>query len=381
MHSRSKLSPWRSCRWQFIFAFMLFCSVSAPFAALAAPADATGKELLIRVARAVDTHIVPAFETLAARTRDLTEAVERHCENADIGSLKVMESAFAGAADAWAAAEHLRFGPLRDSERVARFQFWPDPRGITVRQMRAVYHKHDAKLLEPENLEKQSVAILGLGAIEYYLLFERKAFEDGSQTRSDDYECLYTREVARLVDKDASEILSEWTRDGGWRARLENPSPAAEIFRSEKESAAQLVKSLLLGLQLVRDQRIVPLYELANGDAKTARVPFQRLGLTDETIRASLVSLHQLNDALGLSDFATGRTAWVKDWTEQGFSVLEREAQSVSVPDRSQLEPGDLDLSTLRKLRFYTNGLRQVIARQTAPSAGLTIGFNELDGD
>jgi hypothetical protein len=35
----------------------------------------------------------------------------------------------------------------------------------------------------------------------------------------------------------------------------------------------------------------------------------------------------------------------------------------------------------LRFLRFHVEGIRKLIGRELAPRAGLTIGFNELDGD
>jgi predicted lipoprotein len=35
----------------------------------------------------------------------------------------------------------------------------------------------------------------------------------------------------------------------------------------------------------------------------------------------------------------------------------------------------------LRFLRFQVDGIRKLIGRKIAPVAGLTIGFNELDGD
>ena len=35
----------------------------------------------------------------------------------------------------------------------------------------------------------------------------------------------------------------------------------------------------------------------------------------------------------------------------------------------------------LRMVRFHVEGIRKLIGREIAPLAGLTIGFNELDGD
>ncbi|MEO1280299.1 MAG: imelysin family protein [Pseudomonadota bacterium] len=338
-------------------------------------------DLLNRVERTVDAHVVPVFAKLSQTTKDLTHAVEYHCDAQDIGSLKTTESAFRQTVLAWAAAEHLRFGPLRDEGRASHIHFWPDPRGVTRRQMRKVFHEHDAKRLEPDVLKDQSVAVLGLGAVEYFLLHEAKRFANGPVEKAEDYECLYIRGVARLVEKAADTIHAEWTKPDGWRTRILNPDPNHKVFRNADESVAQLVKSLVLGLQLVRSQKIVPLYELAMGKAKRAKVPFQRLGLADDYVEASLSSLKQLNDALSLTDFARGRTEWVKQWTAQGFGALERLAKSLEVPPKKRLSADDFEISQLRQMRFYTNGLRQVIARQTAPSAGLTIGFNELDGD
>jgi predicted lipoprotein len=32
-------------------------------------------------------------------------------------------------------------------------------------------------------------------------------------------------------------------------------------------------------------------------------------------------------------------------------------------------------------VRFHVEGIRKLVGRELAPAAGLTIGFNELDGD
>jgi len=364
--------------------FWLMALMVLPVAATqAAPEDQTARrdDLLARVARAVDAHVIPSLQNLAQKTKSLTNAIEMHCSSDDIGSLNLLEATFAQTVEAWAGAQHLRFGPLRDAGRVARFHFWPDPRGVTGRQMRRIFHEHDPKLLDRETLAKQSVAVQGLGALETYVLSERDAFANGPPARSDDYECLYARGVCRLMEAEADAVVVEWTKPAGWRERLISPTVESEIYRSADESAAQLVKSLLLGLELVREQNIVPLYDLSNGTVKRVKVPFQRLGLNDEAARAALASLRNLNDALALTDYAGGRTAWVKDWTANGFSALSLRAETLDVPEKLVLSADDFDVSQLRQMRFYTNALRQVIARQTAPSAGLTIGFNELDGD
>ncbi len=339
-------------------------------------------DLTARVTRAVDTHVIPGFQHLASTTKDLTNAIELQCRSQDSLSLKVAQSAFGKAVAAWAGVDYIRFGPLRDGGRATHVHFWPDPRGVTARQMRRVFAQHDPELLKPEILKNQSVAILGFGALEFYLLHTADPLGKSELAHQDgDYECLYARGVARLIESEAALILDEWQKPGGWRTLLVEPAANAEIYRSPAESTAQLVKSMLIGLELVREQSLVPLYEVANGKAKRAILPFQRLGLSADYIRAGLASLRKLDEALSLTDYARDQTAWTKKWSEQAYKALARSAEKLEVPESASMTPEQLDLANLRQMRFYSGGLRNVIARQIAPSAGLTIGFNQLDGD
>ena len=53
-------------------------------------------------------------------------------------------------------------------------------------------------------------------------------------------------------------------------------------------------------------------------------------------------------------------------------AAVEGIAQAKDNPDRAR---------QLRMLRFHVEGIRKLTGRELAPLAGLTIGFNELDGD
>src|SRR5204863_437791 len=70
---------------------------------------------------------------------------------------------------AWGGVEFLRFGPMATTGRPERFDFWPDPRGFTDRQLRTLIAQRDPAALDPATLEKKSVAVQGLTVLEILL--------------------------------------------------------------------------------------------------------------------------------------------------------------------------------------------------------------------
>src|SRR3546814_4200550 len=65
--------------------------------------------------------------------------------------------------------EFLRFGPLVAANRYERIYFWPDPRGITLRQVQGLLGQADGSMPDAAGLATQSVALQGLPALEYVL--------------------------------------------------------------------------------------------------------------------------------------------------------------------------------------------------------------------
>jgi hypothetical protein len=71
---------------------------------------------------------------------------------------------------------------------------------------------------------------------------------------------------------------------------------------------------------------------------------------------------------------------------DRAFELMQRDAGKI--PRKPEL-PADLEkidkqgpqIVLVRQMRFHLNGLRQMIGRELAPAAELSIGFNELDGD
>ena len=74
--------------------------------------------------------------------------------------------------------------------------FWPDRKGIALRQVQAILAKQDATATDPATLKTKSVAVQGLGALEYVLFgtgAEALALPEG------DFRCDYGNAITSAV--------------------------------------------------------------------------------------------------------------------------------------------------------------------------------------
>ena len=97
-------------------------------------------------ARIVETHIMPRFTELAARSAALAAAADTDC-TADAPELR---ASYGAAFDAWVGASHLRFGPSETDGRAFALAFWPDPRGTTPRALQALIADQDPIATAPD---------------------------------------------------------------------------------------------------------------------------------------------------------------------------------------------------------------------------------------
>ena len=102
-----------------------------PPPARAAPAVPSFPKLNARV---IDSYVLPRFRRLAESSGKLTEDLARACAG-NKKAAEALKKNFADTVLAWAAVEFLRFGPMSQIGRPERFDFWPDPRGVTLRQV------------------------------------------------------------------------------------------------------------------------------------------------------------------------------------------------------------------------------------------------------
>jgi predicted lipoprotein len=360
------------------FALSALQVVLAPAPASALPVRKSHAEM---VQDTVDKFVIPRIETFATETARLEKAVGAVCtEGADSAARNDAVAAFAGTVRAWAGLDFVRFGPAMQKNRLERVLFWPDPRGFTARQLNAALAARAPAALEPGAMEKQSVAVQGLTALEM-LMFDDKQPLGESKDDAARYRCAFAHAIAADLNGVAGEMKSGWTGDGGYRDKMLNPGPANALYKDASETARDVVKALLTGLDVTSNRFAVSgLEALAQTPPKKPRLPFERARLSGEFLVASLAALGELFDTSGLSAYIPAEKPWMAKFLPNAWKSLDHDAVGL---DRLRAEePGSEEhLQALRKMKFDLSGIRQIIIKELAPNAGITVGFNELDGD
>jgi uncharacterized protein len=361
-------------RWP-IFAAVLLLAFTPP-----TTAEAKRKTHAAMVLSSIDGQIVPRVKDLRKATAQLASGMKRLCAAPGKRSRKrAAARRFKKVVLAWGAVDFLRFGPITKNHRLERFFFWPDPRATTWRQLTALLAKKDPALLDPRELAKQSVAVQGLGALELILTDKKKPLSGRNETSV--YRCAYAKTIADNLNNIAIEIEGEWTAPDGWRQRMLTPGSDNAIYKDASETAREIVKAILIGLQIAQERNIVPRLEKALGKTrKPLRVPFQKAGLTNPYLASRIVSIAAIFMAVDLTAYVPPDKAWMRKFILGAFKALVRDCSRLPKGKRNE-RVGQRGIDTLRKMRFDVNGLRQIIGRELAPAAELSIGFNALDGD
>ncbi len=135
---------------------------------------------------------------------------------------------------------------------------------------------------------------------------------------------------------------------------------------------------------MIQDRQLDPLIAANAGNAPAAakppQPPFAAAGLSARFVGAEVGSLKALYETMGLGRNVPEQKAWMPRWIAMAWERLARDAPAAI--EKGPGPKGDPDREReLRFVRFHLEGIRKLIGRELAPLAGLTIGFNELDGD
>ncbi len=347
-------------------------AVAAVAPAGAAPAATALPEMTARV---IDQYVIPHFERLDAATRKLAADLDAGC-GADPQRLRAARADFEAAVLAWAQVEFLRFGPMSVTGRPERFAFWPDPRGVTQRQLGALIARRDASALDPASLAAKSAAVQGLTVIEALLAEPGYPLDAGDEDGR--YRCRLAVAVAQNLANISHDMLSEWRGPQGWRRRMLEPGPANASYRTAAEPPAEFARALVAGLQMIQDREVAPL--IAAQPGKQPTVPFARSKLSAAYVGSAVASLRALYDAMGLANGVPKDKSWMPRWIAQAFTRLAKDGPAELQGSTGTKKDAERE-RRLRMLRFHVEGIRKLVGRELAPLAGLTIGFNELDGD
>lgn len=334
---------------------------------------------------ALEKHIRPGYAALADAGSALAKSIDRYCAGQTSDRRRVVDRAFDGLVVAWASIEHIRFGPVTADNRLERLFFWPDRRGLGIRQIEQTLRARDVDATDPEKLASKRIAIQGLAALEV-ALFNSPGTEPPVSTDDRTYRCVYAKSIATNMANIAGAIHREWSDPDLYVRHWLNPGPGNPHFLKASETTLQLAKSLDNGLERVRDEWIAG--PLGFGPTRRRLTPV--LARSQRTLRymqAGLDGLHHLYVTAGL---------------HKAIVATSKSHPNVTVPLNAKLVESEIDVARgemrqiIRRgkpfdansmmqpfvaMGFPLKNARQQLTALLGLTAGISMGFNASDGD
>ena len=329
------------------------------------------------VERSIAGFILPAYARFHASTARLGDAVDDLCAAPSADALDAARNAFRDTVQAWSTAEIIRFGPVTEENRQERILFWPDRKGTGLKQVQAAMAQGDTTASDADTLAGKSVAMQGLGALEFVL---HGTGADDLAMAPGSYRCAYGAAVAENLDRMAGEIEQGWQAPDGIAAAWANPGPNNALYRDDTEALGELLDVFVNGLELVRDVRLNGFLGQQAADDKPRQALFWRSAQTVPALGANISALQALFDASGLAAELPTTSNWIGESIGFEFANAIGAAKAADGPVAEVLQTpaarGKLDY-----LRVVTSSLSDLFGTRLSAEFGVTAGFSSLDGD
>lgn len=330
------------------------------------------------VTAAVDQFIVTGYERLSGEAELQIGAMRALCAAPGEPALAVARDQYGALVRAHSRIEVIRFGPVLENNRLERLLFWPDRRGIGLRQVQGILAEQDETAISLDTLQIKSVAVQGLGALEFVLFgtgAEALAGPDG------DFRCAYGTAIAEAIHATARAVEADWLAPGGIAGRMAEPQPGYADYRTDTEVMRELIGVFVHGFELVRDTRLAPFLGTGDGsDANPRLAPFWRSELTVASVVANIEALRSLFIVSGI-----GESLEEADRYTAGAFVFELDnfanAASGIDPDLEAALADSEMTARLRYLVILSRSMQNIVVTQIAVSLGVSAGFSALDGD
>ncbi|MCG5482566.1 MAG: hypothetical protein KK482_02475 [Sinorhizobium meliloti] len=333
------------------------------------------------MAQAVDGFIIPGYRDLAEATNALSEASAGLCKSPSETTLEAARSAFSSVVERWSAIEIIRLGPALEQNRFERFLFYPDRKSTGLKQVQAILAKKDESATSPETLKGKSVAVQGLGALEFVLYGTGAEVLSGKEG---DFRCRYGLAVSQNLRSIAGELLAAWEKPDGIQAAWKEPGPGNPLFRDNREAATELLGVLVHSVEMIKDQRLRPFYAgTVHGTPDRGRPKlaiYWRSANTMPAISANLGGLQRLFDTAGMESLLPADSRSIAGSIDFLFKALIAATDGIEGP----IEDALADEKQRAKLDFIalnTADLLDRLNREFGGSIGLGAGFSSADGD
>jgi predicted lipoprotein len=342
----------------------------------AAPAGATVKASDV-IQPAIDGFVRPAYAALHDAASTMAAGMQALCSAPSPTSLDAAREKFSRLVGAWSQVEMIRFGPVSEGNRLERMLFWPDRKGTGLRQVQAALADKDESVTDPSRLAEKSVAMQGLGALEFLL---HGTGAETLATKDDPYRCLYGRSVAANIETMSADIATAWESTDGFASVWIHPGPDNPLYRDGDEAVTELMGVFINGLEMVRDVRLKGFFGKSTDTDKPKQAIYWRSGQTAASLAGNLTGMDRLFAASHIGAALSPEARWMAESAHIQFVNGAADAGSITGPvDAALSDPGSR--AKLEHFALVTSTLSELIGTRMTAEFGLTAGFSSLDGD
>ncbi|WP_224408227.1 imelysin family protein [Afifella sp. IM 167] len=356
----------------------LLIAAGAAFASAPALAQAIDESAVAAADRRVlDDYIRPQIAELRQETLALANALDGLCEEPSGASLEGARGAFGEVVRGWARLRFLRLAPFVEDHRLERFHFWPDPRGIGLRQVQGLLAEKDETATEAASLAGKSVALQGLGALEF-VLFGTDA--EALAAPGADFRCRYGSAIGGNLSRIALNLQEAFAEGAPFPAIFTEPGPQNPAYRDHGEAAEDLLNNAGATIELLKDNSLGRALGESAETAHPKRAIFWRSDLT--TAHASSL-VAGIGDMLAVADFKPAlaeQQRWVSDSLAFEIANVESALAGASSPFTEAVRD-EKQRAELMRAAFTLRNVRDLVATALPQGLGIQLGFNALDGD
>lgn len=341
------------------------------------PPVLTHEKTSVLMERVIDKVIRPGYRDFSEKSGLLTDGMMQLCTTPSPANLGNAKAAFADTAKAWARIEMVRVGPVLEKNRFERILFYPDKKGLGLRQVQALLASSDETATSPDTLAAKSVAVQGLGALEF-LLYGTGSEELTASAKS--YRCQYALAVAGNVQHIAMELMQAWDGTEGISKDWKNPGPQSAAFRQDQEAVTEVLGILVHAAEAMRDQRIETFYKGEEAQTFPKQALFWRSGLTFAMLGENLAGIQTLLDQSEIKTLLNDDQASIVSSIDFVLKSLRQVASRLP----KDVETAVTEKDEREKLDFILLNSRDLIVRlnnDLGGGLGLAAGFSFSDGD
>lgn len=315
--------------------------------------------------------ITPNYRQFAQSALALSNSIDTFCQQPNTENLIKTKSSFAGNLNDWQQVQWLNFGPVTLFMRYYSFEYWPDKKGLTQRQLSSLI-KNEVDTQDDKFWRSASIAVRGLTAIESLLY--RSQFDPMNKPEY----CNLLVQVGQHHQQSTAKILEEWQRGQltDWTFLDEDESGNIVTLSLEK-----MIQQWLEHISMVKESKIeTPIGWRGKANLKLAE--FYRSEQSLNAIKQNIALYNALYHAGSESLYQKALQQEPALAKQLDLSLKLASTKVNALPanfysnSHTQAERIELAKPVIVQLSKSQNELLSLVTK-----LGFQIGFNSRDGD